>query len=300
MKYFYIFVDISLHLCYTCFVKRGFCPLQSERKSKMKKIAFIGSGNMASAIAGGIVKSKTVSPSDILLFDKNPDQYKKFDTSCVKASCSEEAVSSAEYIFFSVKPQNIKDVLAGISSLDNKGKVFISICAGITIESIERQLGKVKIVRAMPNTPLLIGQGVTALCKNKFVTKDEFDFVSSLFSSSGYTTEIEEKDFSALTALTSSSPAYVYLFAKSMLTGALELGFNPSDAVLLVCKTLIGSANMILSDSRSVDELIKMVKSPNGTTERALDVFENNNFTDIVCKAMKACADRAEELAKMN
>ena len=83
-----------------------------------------------------------------------------------------------------------------------------------------------------------------------------------------------------------------------MLEGATRLGFNPDDAVLLVCKTLIGSANMIISDSRSIDDLIKMVKSPNGTTERALDVFENNDFTDIVCKAMKACADRAEELAK--
>lgn len=266
----------------------------------MKKIAFIGSGNMASAIAGGIIKSKTVSPSDIILFDKNEEQYKKFDTSCARASSAEEAVSSADYVFFSVKPQNIKDVLSKISSLDNNGKVFISICAGITIELIERHLGNVKIVRAMPNTPLLIGQGVTALCKNELVTKDEFDFVSYLFSSSGYTTEIEEKYFSALTALTSSSPAYVYLFAKSMLEGATRLGFNPDDAVLLVCKTLIGSANMILSDSRSIDDLIKMVKSPNGTTERALDVFENNDFTDIVCKAMKACADRAEELAKMN
>ena len=266
----------------------------------MNKIAFIGSGNMASAIAGGIIKSKTVLPSDVILFDKNEEQYKKFDAECKKASCAKEAALCADYVFFSVKPQNIKDVLSEISSLDNTGKVFISICAGITIESIEKWLGKVKIIRVMPNTPLLIGQGVTALCKNEFVAKEEFDFVSSLFSSSGYTTEIEEKDFSALTALTSSSPAYVYLFAKSMLTGAQKLGFNPSDAVLLVCKTLIGSANMILSDSRSLDELIRMVKSPNGTTEKALDVFENNNFTDIVCEAMKACADRAEELAKMN
>ncbi|MGM9645712.1 MAG: pyrroline-5-carboxylate reductase [Eubacteriales bacterium] len=266
----------------------------------MKKIAFIGAGNMASAIAGGIIKSGTVPASDIILFDKNEEQYKKFDPSCRKASSAKDATLSAGYIFFSVKPQNIKDVLAEISSLDNTGKVFISICAGITIESIERQLGKVKTVRAMPNTPLLIGQGVTALCKNGFVTEEEFNFVSSLFSSSGYTTEIEEKDFSALTALTSSSPAYVYLFAKSMLTGAQKLGFAPDDAVLLVCKMIIGSANMILSDSRSLDELIRMVKSPNGTTEKALDVFEENNFTDIVCKAMKACADRAEELAEMN
>ena len=94
----------------------------------MKKIAFIGAGNMASAIAGGIIKSKTVFPSDILLFDKNKEQYKKFDAECEKASSVKDAVSCAEYIFFSVKPQNIKDVLSEISSLDNTGKIFISIC----------------------------------------------------------------------------------------------------------------------------------------------------------------------------
>ena len=152
----------------------------------------------------------------------------------------------------------------------------------------------------MPNTPLLLGQGVTAICKNDKVEDSDFTFVKSLFESSGYVSEIDEKDINALTAITSSSPAYFYLFAKSILEGAKLLNFNYNDTVEIICRTMIGSANMILSGDKSLDDLISMVKSPNGTTEKALNVFEDNQLTEIVCNAMLACAKRAEELSKLN
>ena len=266
----------------------------------MAKITFVGAGNMASAICNGIIGANTVSASDIILFDKNEEQYSKFDESCIKSNSLRSAIEQGDFIFFSVKPQNIKEILQEIKEFDISKKMFVSICAGITIASIEKILGNVKVVRTMPNTPLLIGQGVTALCRNALVTDAEFEFVKSLFSSSGFTTELNEDQINNITAITSSSPAYVYLFAKSMLVGAEKLGFNNKDTLEMICRTIIGSANMILSDSRSVDELIRMVKSPNGTTERALNVFEEKEFTDIVCQAMKACADRADELSKLN
>ena len=266
----------------------------------MNKIAFIGAGNMASAICGGILSANTTLPSDIILYDKFTEQYSKFNSECNHANSIKEAVEFADYIFFSVKPQNIKDILSEIAKIDISKKVFISICAGITINSIESALGKVKIVRTMPNTPLLIGQGVTALCKNDAVSDDEFAFATSLFATSGYTTEAKEEDINKITAITSSSPAYVYLFAKAMLEGAKKIGFGEKNALEMICKTIIGSANMILQDERSVDDLIKMVKSPNGTTERALNVFEDKKFLEIVGEAMDACAKRADELAKLN
>ncbi len=266
----------------------------------MNKILFIGAGNMASAIAGGIVKSKIVSPNQIYLFDKNQDQYNKFDSCCVGTSALAEGFSAAKYVFLSVKPQNIKDVLAEICQLDYRNKIFVSICAGITIESIEASLKDAKIIRTMPNTPLMLGMGVTAICRNTSVSNEDFDFVKSIFSSSGYVTEIEEKDINCLTAVTSSSPAYVYLFAKGLLEGAQAQGFNYDDTLKMICYTLIGSANMILSTGKSVDDLIAMVKSPNGTTERALNVFQDKNFLGIISEAMDACAKRAEELSKLN
>ena len=266
----------------------------------LNNILFIGTGNMASAIAGGIIKSKFVSPSQIYLFDKCQEQYKKFDSECIGTSAIADGFSNAKYIFLSVKPQNIKDVLTEICQMDYKNKVFVSICAGITIESIEASLPGAQIIRTMPNTPLMLGMGVTAICRNEKVSDTDFDFVIGIFSSSGYVTEIEEKDINCLTAVTSSSPAYVYLFAKGILEGAKAQGFNYDDTLKMICYTLIGSANMILSTGKSVDDLIAMVKSPNGTTERALNVFEDKDFLNIISEAMDACAKRADELSKLN
>ncbi len=266
----------------------------------MKKIAFIGAGNMASAICGGIVSSKIVPAENIVLYDKNTSQYARFSSNCSIAKDISDAVRCADFIFFSVKPQVINEVLTELATLDITNKVFISICAGVTIETIERALGSVSLIRTMPNTPLLIGNGVTALCRNKNVSDADFEFVCSIFSSSGMITELNESEINQITAITSSSPAYVYLFVKAMLVGAENMGFNNEKTLEMICKTLIGSAQMILNDSRSVDELIQMVKSPNGTTERALNVFEERNFINIVSDAMKACADRADELSKMN
>lgn len=266
----------------------------------MKKILFIGAGNMASAIVGGIIKSNIISPNNIYLFDKCAEQYDKFHKDCVKSVNLQDAFSEADYVFFSVKPQNIKDVMSELKNYDYKDKVFVSICAGVTIQSISDVLTGAKIVRTMPNTPLLLGQGVTALCKNSLVSDSDFEFIKSIFASSGYTTEINEDDINTLTALTSSSPAYIYLFAKGLLDGAIKLGFNYDDTLKMICYTLIGSANMILSTGKSVDELIAMVKSPNGTTEKALNVLDDNKFTDIIYRAMDACQKRAEELSKLN
>ena len=266
----------------------------------MKNILFIGAGNMASAIVGGIIRASLVSPKNVHLYDKNTAQYERFDSGCIHAKDLESSFELADYVFLSIKPQNIKEILSLLKELDYKNKVFVSICAGITISSIENQLSGAKIVRTMPNTPLLIGQGVTAICKNENVSSNEFEFVKSIFSSSGYVTEIEEKDINALTAITSSSPAYIYLFAKALEEGAKTLSFNYNDTLRMICQTLIGSANMILSSNKSLDDLISMVKSPNGTTERALNVLENKGLVDIVVEAMVACEKRADELSKLN
>ena len=265
----------------------------------MKKILFIGAGNMAYAIACGIANAKLVKDENIILFDKNEEQLKKFPSTFSLASDLNDAISAADYVFFSVKPQNIKEVLSQITT-NVENKVFISICAGITMQSIENYFDKIKLVRTMPNTPLLIGQGVTALCKNEHVLSEEFDFVKSIFSSCGIVTEIDEKDINALTAITSSSPAYVYLFIKSMYEGAKSLGFDYENTIELICKTFIGAAGMVLSSDKTLEEQIRMVKSPNGTTEKALNVFEEQNVEKIIADAMKACEKRAFELAEIN
>lgn len=266
----------------------------------LRNLLFIGAGNMASAIAGGIIKSEILSPENIYLYDKNPDQYSKFDSRCKGVTELDNAFNCADIVFISVKPQNVKEILSILCNFDYSRKVFVSICAGVTIESIENILDGSMVIRTMPNTPLMLGQGVTAMCHNNLVSEDDFNFVKQIFSSSGYVTEIKECDINSLTAVTSSSPAYIYLFAKAIMEGAHRLGFDYPDTLKMICDTLIGSANMILSCDKSLDDLISMVKSPNGTTERALNVFESKNLIDIVCEAMAECKNRAEELSKLN
>ena len=156
------------------------------------------------------------------------------------------------------------------------------------------------LVRVMPNTPLLIGQGVSALCKNELVSEDEFEVVKSFFSSSGLVVTVQEDDINNITALSGSAPAYVYLFIKTMCDSIKKLGFDNEKTTEIVCKVFQGSAQMILDSDKTVDELIQMVKSPNGTTERALNVFEASDLDDIIFNAMKECANRAEELSKLN
>ncbi|MBQ7352889.1 MAG: pyrroline-5-carboxylate reductase [Clostridia bacterium] len=266
----------------------------------MKNIFFIGTGNMAFAIYSGIISSQITSENNIILYDKNESQYSKFSSKCKIAPNINDGIFEADYIFISVKPQNVSEILTCIDTNKLDNKVFITICAGVTIQSIEAKLGNVKIIRAMPNTPLLIGEGVTALCKNERVSDDEFDFAKKIFSSSGIVSEIAENDINTITAITSSSPAYVYTFIKALCDGASNLNFNCNDTLNLVCQTLIGSARMILSSNLSIEQQINMVKSPNGTTEKALNVLDNMNFSDIIFKAMKACKNRAEELSKID
>ena len=266
----------------------------------MNKIAFIGAGNMASALAAGIIKKAITAPNNIILFDKFTEQYNKFDSACSKAESIVDAVNRADYIILSVKPQNVKEVITDIKNTDYSNKVFISICAGTPISLIESVLPDAKVVRTMPNTPLLIGQGSTAICKNENVSDDEFAYATSLFECSGNVYVMDEKDLCAITAVIGSSPAYFYLFAKSMLDASHNLGLNSTDLLEMICKTMIGSANMILSSGKTPDELIQMVKSPKGTTERALDVFEKESFPAIIDKAMKECTERAIELSKLD
>lgn len=265
----------------------------------MNKIAFIGAGNMASAIVGGILSSGLTSAENIILYDNNANQYNRFNPNCYQAQNIQEAVCMSDFVFISVKPQVAKAVLLEIQdSSCYKNKTFISICAGITISSIESYLKDAKIIRAMPNTPLLIGHGVTALCRNEKVENSDFDFIKNVFSSSGFVSTIDESDMNNVTAITGSSPAYAYLFIKSIYESAKKLGFNYDETIQMICKTVIGASQMILNSSSSIDELIQMVKSPNGTTEKALNVLNDNDFESIIHKAMDACAKRAEELSK--
>lgn len=266
-----------------------------------KRIGFIGVGNMAGAIIGGLTARSSgafTKPEHIALYDANKEQYARLTGNFKITESIAELVDNAEIIVLAVKPQNYPDVLSEIRDLSLVGKLFVSIAAGISTQYIENQIGyNVPIVRTMPNTPLLIGRGVTALCKNKNVSDAMFAYVEKIFASQGETLRLGEEDMNKIIAATSSAPAYIFLMIKAICQGAAEQGLASDELKNAVCKMVIGSAELALQSDKGLDALIRMVTSPKGTTEKALDVFYKHDFEGIVSEAMQACTKRANELS---
>lgn len=267
----------------------------------MKKIAFIGVGNMASAMIGGITSSGHTAWKDILLYNRHPEKAGRFAAlGAVIADGIAEAVREADCVVLAVKPQNYPEVLPEIRAVgDLTGKLFISIAAGITTGAVSDALGgNIPVVRALPNTPMLIGKGVSAICKNEFVSEEAFRYAKAVFDASGDTLVIDESEMNRIICVTSSSPAYVFLLIRAMYDAAISQGLPASGLVDSICNTVIGSAELLKAMKKTPDEMISMVASKGGTTERALATFEARDFSGIVKDAMQACTDRADKLGR--
>lgn len=264
------------------------------------KIGFIGAGNMAQAIIKGMVDNGGFSAGQITLFDVDSQKCAAFAAKGMNIQSNvSEVVTASDVIFLAVKPQNYSEVLQGIRQAVSKEKIFVSIAAGISISFITRELGMdCPVIRAMPNTPLLIGKGATALCRADNVTDEDFRCIEEIFGASGETAVLTEDKMNAIIAVNGSSPAYVYLFAKAILDYAASQGIDPQAALLLTCKTLEGSAGMLRESGYTPDELIKMVSSPGGTTLKALEALEEKGFYQALMEAMDRCTRRAEEVGR--
>lgn len=262
------------------------------------KIGFIGAGNMATAIIGGLLGA-SVTPADIYVFDMDADKLDAFRAKGINVQPDSPSVTdNCDIIVLAVKPQNYSEVLAEIASSADISKTFVSIAAGITIDFVRKGLSlECPVVRVMPNTPLLVGKGATALCFSDNVSVDAKNVVTSMFSSSGVTQEFTEDKMDAIISVNGSSPAYFYLFAKAMADYAETEGIDRQSAMDLICAAMEGSAEMLRTSGDDPDTLIKKVSSKGGTTIEALNKFYENNFEDTIKEAMAACTKRAAELA---
>lgn len=262
------------------------------------KIGFIGAGNMGSAIMKGISKSSV--DAEIFAFDPNNSKVTALSEYGVKSCSSEtELVSTCKYVFLAVKPQIIEGVLETISSAVTVDTVIISIAAGISDEFIASKTRMdAKVILVMPNTPLLIGEGASALSHNDTVNDEEFETVLNIFSLCGKVAVISKDKMKEVIAINGSSPAFIYLFAKGFIDYAEKNGIDKDSATKLFTQSLIGSAKMITDSGYSIDELIKMVSSPGGTTLAGLDRLYEGNLTGIVDNCCDSCTKRAYELSK--
>lgn len=268
----------------------------------MKKVnvGFIGAGNMGFAIMKGISKSTLSDKINLYAFDPDFDKLAKLE-SCGVTPCSNEndIMKKCKYVFLAVKPQIIEGVLETVAMSTQNDTVFVSIAAGITDEFIARKtIPEAKVILVMPNTPLLLGEGASALSHNDFVTEEEFDLILNIFGICGKTAVVPKDKMKEIIAVNGSSPAFIYLFAKGFIEYADSVGISKDAAMTLFSQSLIGSAKMITDSGYSIDDLIKMVSSPGGTTLAGLDRLYEGKLTDIVNDCCESCTKRAYELSK--
>lgn len=268
---------------------------------KRNKLAVIGVGNMANAIISGALSSDC-GLSKVVLYDVNMAQtaslHLAYADSVSVASSIKNAIESADSVLISVKPQNYPEVLSEISKVSGySDKLYISIGAGISTQSVKEALGgKLLVVRVLPNLPMLIGLGVSVICRNPEIDACDFDFIKKLFSSAGGILEIEEEEMNRIIGVTSSSPAYVFKFIDAIYNGALEQGLSEEGLLDAICDMVVGSAAMVKQSKESPALLASRVASKGGTTEKALEMLERYSFSDALKDAMKACTARADEL----
>lgn len=265
-----------------------------------KKIGFIGAGNMATAIVNGLIKNKVCDCSNINIFDLDAEKLKLMNDKGVNTlNNANELTKNSDIIVLAVKPQNYSEVLEEIKPSVNEKKVIVSIAAGISRKYVTDMLGcACPCVRVMPNTPLLLGMGATAVSPSENISKEDFEIVYNMFALSGVCEILDESKMNTVIAVNGSSPAYIYLFAKAMADYAKEQGIDEKAAMNLICATLKGSAEMLENSGDTPEMLIKKVSSKGGTTIAALDTLEKFNFYDGIKAAMDSCTKRAEELGK--
>lgn len=266
----------------------------------MKKIGFIGAGNMATAIIKGLISQNEGKADYISVFDSNADKCEIISTLGVNICKSgADVVKNSDITVLAVKPQNYSEVLESIKNVVDESKTFVSIAAGISISYVQKALGcKCPVVRVMPNTPLLLKKGASALCPSDNISDENKKAVFDMFSGSGVCEYIAEEHMNEIIAVNGSSPAYIYLFAKAMADYAQKQGIDYDKAMNLVCATLEGSAAMLRESGDSAEVLIQKVSSKGGTTIAALDKLKEHGFYEAVQDAMDACTKRAEELGQ--
>ena len=263
-------------------------------KQGSMKLGFIGTGNMAGAIMGGIIKNEIFRPEDIIGADISPAgrEHVKETYGINVTADNREAARKAEVLILSVKPQYYAGAIAEIRDCVSDDQLIITIAPGKTLAWLEEQFGKpVKIVRTMPNTPALVGEGMTAACVNPYVTEEEKAYALKILESFGKVEIVPEHLIDAVVAVSGSSPAYIFMFIEAMADAAVAEGMPRAQAYQFAAQAVYGSAKMVMETGKHPGELKDMVCSPAGTTIEAVRVLEERGFRSAVIEAMKACAD---------
>ena len=269
----------------------------------MKKIAFIGVGNMGAAIVRAGLQSKIFLPDHLSLIHSCDQKAKKIQQDYNGVSCSTELedIPSIDVIFLAVKPQSFSDLVKSFNGKLTASTVVVSIMAGVTTETIATELGVNKIVRTMPNLANMISEGVTAIFPTTEVNQQEIEFVKKLFDQQGFCFQInEEAQMDAVTAISGSGPAYAYYFIEALQSAAEGFGFDAAIAKKLAEQTFSGSISFLQSSEETAAELRAKVTSKGGTTAAAIASLDLDGVMEKFVQAVSKAKARSEELGKEN
>lgn len=266
------------------------------------RLGIVGLGNMGSAILNGIMNAHYLSASQIVYFDTNSLKMKQTAEafpSALPADDCQGIAENADMILLAVKPVYMADVISGLKPYVN-GKSIISIAAGWTVSMLAEALegSGAAWLRVMPNTPAMIGEGMTAICDDTTFCQKDFDFAKGIFDSVGKTIILPERLFDGVIAISGSSPAYVYILIEAMADAGVREGIPRSDAYILAAQAVLGSAQMVLKSGSHPGFLKDAVCSPAGTTIEAVAALEKNGFRSAVMEAMNACAEKSRQMSK--
>mgnify|MGYP003750086875 FL=1 len=272
-----------------------------ERMLKDKKAVIIGGGKMGGIIARSLVSRQIISAKNIHVTDIDASRLKVLRSSLKIKTSSDNprAAGESDIVILAVKPQNMAATLADIKSSMDKSKVVISIAAGITTKFIETHLGKgIRVVRVMPNTPALIGEGAAAVAAGRHAKAGDLRIARTIFNAVGISVEVQEKLMDAVTGLSGSGPAYFFLIIEALIDAGVRNGLSRDLAKKLATRTMLGAARLCIESDKEPAELRAMVTSPNGTTFAGLNVMESKNIHAILAATVTAATRRSRELSK--
>jgi pyrroline-5-carboxylate reductase len=269
----------------------------------MPTIAFIGAGNMAEAIARGILRATLYQRSDVFAADPNADRQRLFNED-LRVPCTadpKEAAARADVVVLAVKPFIMSEAVAQIAPALKPDALIISIAAGISCAFIEKELasaGKPRVVRVMPNTPMLAGKGMSALARGANASEQDLITAERIFAAAGKTVRVPESAMDAVTALSGSGPAYIFYLTEALAKAGAAAGLTELQASQLARETVIGAAALLSQSKDSPEELRRKVTTPNGTTQAAIETMQSGDFEGLMTRAIAAAARRAKELGK--
>jgi pyrroline-5-carboxylate reductase len=260
-------------------------------------VGVIGVGVMGEALLSALI-SAGQSNAKISIFEKREDRASEITSKYgVKKSELKELCGSNDVLLLVTKPQDLGSLLEEISSSVKTGTLLISFAAGKKIEFISSKVTQAKVVRVMPNTPMLVGEGMSAISLGEGISEDLKRFVLNFLNASGKAIIVDESLQDAVTATSGSGPAYFFAFVEEMIKGATSLGLSESDATTLTIQTIVGAAKMLEESGKTPTTLRENVTSPNGTTAAALAKFSEGKLGNLIAESMKAARDRSQELA---